>query len=766
MAAALVCLGAAVSSAQQPPADLSSDLDVLMKAALAHREDNRLLLQQYILDEAERFRVEGPGRTPLYGRDRQFAWYIRDGIHVRSPVRADGVPVPADAREAYEQEWMHQERARLARRDQRDGRAAPRPAVPDDPAPGASNLPIAAPRFVSEAYFLDFKFEPGNYFLAGRETLEGRQVLRIEYYPEQMFSGDPDRDAEPEERRAQRSDKEREQEDAVRRNLNKTALITLWVDPAERQIVKYTFDNVWMDFLPGAWLARVDDVHTSMTMGQPFPGVWLPRGLEVDASFSLASGTFGVRYDRAFSNYRLAETKSTIRVPKAARARRPSGVLTEARPTRAWTIVPSAFVLPAAVLAFAGGWAAAAAPPAQAASPEIVREVRVHGNVTVPDDEVLRLAGITLGQPLDDRTIEDITVRLDRSGVFDSIEVRKRFRSLEASPDVTLILLVHEKAGVAVTPDGQVRTPSPVRRLTSRLQFLPILGYEDGYGWTYGGRVSTTGLLGAGEHLSVPLSWGGTRRAVLEARRDFRRGPLSSISASTGIVQRENPRFGLDDQRAGVWGRAERRLAGGLAVGASGGSERVRFGGARDSLATVGADVTLDTRRSPSFPRNAVLARAGWTGLSFGDIPGVIDRVDLGARGYAGVVGQLVFAGRVDYTGANAALPPSERLLLGGWASLRGTRAGALDGDRRLLASAEVRLPLTSVLSGSKLGVLAFYDRGTVWDTGARLAEASWRSGAGGGVFIIAPFVTLTLDVAHGFPDGDTRVHFGTGFSF
>ena len=38
--------------------------------------------------------------------------------------------------------------------------------------------------------------------------------------------------------------------------MNKTALVTLWVDPVEHQIVKYTFDNVWMDFLPARWLVR------------------------------------------------------------------------------------------------------------------------------------------------------------------------------------------------------------------------------------------------------------------------------------------------------------------------------------------------------------------------------------------------------------------------------------------------------------------------------------------------------------------------------
>ena len=37
---------------------------------------------------------------------------------------------------------------------------------------------------------MEFKFEPGNYYLAGREQLDGQQVLRIEYYPTRMFSDD------------------------------------------------------------------------------------------------------------------------------------------------------------------------------------------------------------------------------------------------------------------------------------------------------------------------------------------------------------------------------------------------------------------------------------------------------------------------------------------------------------------------------------------------------------------------------------------------
>ena len=44
------------------------------------------------------------------------------------------------------------------------------------------------PRFISEVQFLAFKFEPGNYYFVGRETLAGREVLRIEYYPRRLFS--------------------------------------------------------------------------------------------------------------------------------------------------------------------------------------------------------------------------------------------------------------------------------------------------------------------------------------------------------------------------------------------------------------------------------------------------------------------------------------------------------------------------------------------------------------------------------------------------
>ncbi len=101
--------------------------------------------------------------------------------------------------------------------------------------------------------------------------------------------------------------------------MNKTALVTLWVDPTNHQIVKYTFDNVWLDFLPAAWLVRVDSMRASMTMFQPFEGVWLPKGMEISAAVTLANGSFEAGYTRGFADYRQADVKTKIRIPKLAR---------------------------------------------------------------------------------------------------------------------------------------------------------------------------------------------------------------------------------------------------------------------------------------------------------------------------------------------------------------------------------------------------------------------------------------------------------------
>jgi hypothetical protein len=321
-----------------------TDLDAFMARALERREVNRRVLNDYILSEVESFDVLAPGRVPLYRFKREYAWYVREGIHVRSPVRYDGVAIDEEARRRYEDRWYDRERQRQKREAEKKakggaevGEQAP---VPGGAGPGEVGVgQVLEPRFVSEAYFLDFKFEPGNYYLVGRETLDNHEVLRVEYYPTRMFADepDPDRDAEltislgdsppkaqeqkpkePKPRREQ-SQKEKDFEAAIERKMNKTSLVTLWIDPAEHQIVQYTFDNVWMDFLPGRWLVRVDDIKASMRMGQPFKGVWLPQAITIHAGVTLASGSYEARYARTFSDFREADVTSKIRVKDGSR---------------------------------------------------------------------------------------------------------------------------------------------------------------------------------------------------------------------------------------------------------------------------------------------------------------------------------------------------------------------------------------------------------------------------------------------------------------
>jgi surface antigen Omp85-like protein/surface antigen-like variable number repeat protein len=763
----LVCLlgrPASLPAAQiAPPASRpapNNELDAFMAKVLEKREINRQTLEQYVLDEVEQVDVLGPSRMPVYRQKREFTWYVRDGLHVRSPVRFDGVAVGERARTEYEEEWAMRERGRLARKAEKErgegGKAADAPAAAQDaPEAGpAGSTPIPTPRFVSEAYFMDFKFEPGNYYLVGREQLEGQTVLRIEYYPTRMFNDNDDderRDRKREPRR--QNQREREIEQRIERQMNKTALVTLWVDPAEHQIVRYTFDNVWMDFLPGGWLVKVDDIKASMTMGQPFPGVWLPREINIHAGVTLASGPLEAAYARRFSDYKQADVATKIRVPKL-----------EAR--------SSPCCAAAAEHAASGPFVAAAddladAPDGSAADrQDVIAEIRVHGNAYLKDEEVIRLAGIAVGQSLDQNGVGAIEQRLTSSGFFDTVEVRKRYRSLDAAGDVAIVLLVHERPGQKAELATEPPSPWPWSRVKSRVMFLPILGYDDGYGFTYGARISTVDLLGAGERLSVPLTWGGTRRAALEFERTFKRGPLTRIESTYGISQRENPRFEIDDRRVEWTARAERSFARVVRAGIATSQGTVAFDQLDDRTWTLGADVALDTRGDPAFPRNAVYLGAGWNALHVRRLEEPINRWTTDARGYVGVIRQAVLAGRVQYSSADRTLPPYERYLLGGASTLRGFDAGAFAGDRMFVSSAELRVPITSVLSGAKLGVTAFMDAGKAWDVGQRLEDAAWHRGVGGGLFLIATIVRLNLDVAHGLKDGDTRVHFAAGFAF
>ncbi len=319
-----VCHSAAPSESRQT----GNDLDQFMAQVLARRDDNWRKLQQYVLDERETADFLGPGRIRLFAMDREYEWYIRDGVFVRSPVKFDGVTLGEEDRRKAEQEWIGQEKDRQKSDAAKSAAVLQGAPAPDTDNPGSLDSILKStrePQFVSAAYFMRFKFEPGHYAFVGPETYEGRQVLRIEYYPRRLYDDDgPGHDEGKQGKQGEQGeqgkqgeqaekDKEQKLEERITRQMNKTALVTLWIEPASHQIVQYRFENLPLDFLPARSMVRVDGFGATMKMGQPFPGVWLPQDIDASGSFTMALGTCDAHYAVRYRNYREASVAVKIK---------------------------------------------------------------------------------------------------------------------------------------------------------------------------------------------------------------------------------------------------------------------------------------------------------------------------------------------------------------------------------------------------------------------------------------------------------------------
>ena len=296
------------------------------------REVNRQTLKQYILDETEDVRgarSRADGRCT--GTKRDFTWYVRDGDARAQPAsvqRRDRRR--GSARPQYETQLdrsasaQRQERKRAKKeREESERPHRPRRRRRSRGTPDAHRAPL---RLRSVLHGLQVRAGQLLPRRAGTARREGRRSGSSTTRPPVQRRG---RQREGRRERSTRSRpsptrQERARSSSTSRTsiakMNKTALVTLWVDPTEHQIVKYTFDNVWLDFLPGAWLVRIDDLRASMTMGQPFPGVWLPRGMNIHAGLTLAIGSFEAGYERDLLRSTARRTSSRrLKVPKEQR---------------------------------------------------------------------------------------------------------------------------------------------------------------------------------------------------------------------------------------------------------------------------------------------------------------------------------------------------------------------------------------------------------------------------------------------------------------
>ncbi len=266
----MIRIGLLALLATQAP---TNDIDAFMKEVLEQRDINWEQYHEYFCRERAELIIEGslPG-VPIQGFQKEFLWFVRDGYFVRSPVSVDGVAISREQRDREEEKWIE----RMKKRD--------RERSPD------------------REGFMGFKFEPGNYFFAGRKQFEGRELLAVEYFPEDGFSDDDDEEDD-------------EEDDEFDAQFNKTLLVTMLIDPDEHQIVQMTIDNYGFDFLPGRWLVQLDTFEASMVMHKPFEDVWLPRDINGYGKITTAAGGLSLRYTTAFYDYAKAETGATFRFP-------------------------------------------------------------------------------------------------------------------------------------------------------------------------------------------------------------------------------------------------------------------------------------------------------------------------------------------------------------------------------------------------------------------------------------------------------------------
>lgn len=394
---------------------------------------------------------------------------------------------------------------------------------------------------------------------------------------------------------------------------------------------------------------------------------------------------------------------------------------------------------------------------------ERVAAVRVQGNTLTPEADIVRLAAVPAGTEVTPALLDEVTARVRRGGRFERVEVLKRYASIADLSQVLLVVIVDEGAiAVRAMRDGQAARA--VRRRGPPLMFLPLLGSDDGYGFTYGALLAMPNVAGPKTRVSVPLTWGGERRAGVELEKRAGGSRFARVRIGGALLQRENRALAATDTRQQAWLRGEREMARALRLGAWAGLDHVSFAAGDHVVVRTGADAAFDTRVDPMLSRNAVYVRAAVErlGVRHGAAP---LRTLLDASAYLGAIGPSTLVVRIYRDGASEPVPGYLKVLRGRDATLRGFRAGTEAGDTTAAGSLELRVPVTSPLSLGKLGVRAFIDAATAYDAGAHLRRQHFERGIGGGVWFTATVIRLALDVAHG-SNGGTRAQLSSGLLF
>jgi len=369
-----VVLAALLAASAAPPGHLSrqrsaeSSLDALMREVLQERDRTTGRLLRFAFRETEVLSVRGQDEVaPLQSSVRELAWGERDGLLVREAVSRDGVAVEE---------------------------------------PGHSWDPVEIPppeRFSLDRFWawdgiFYFPYEPGRYFLAGVETFEGQEVLRVEYYPRLLFARPGDGSA-------------------IGAEVDATSLVTMLVSRAQRRIVAWHYQSIGLQFLPFRWLVQVGAVSASMIIDAAPDGTWLPRRAVLRARASTAPSQITLQVTRDFYDIREADSGDPVPLPSGEG----DSELPDIDAPTSW-------------------------PPD--GEPDTVTAVTFHGNYSLPDGQLGGIAGVGPGDAFYQGLPQEVRARLLGSGLVDRAEVRVRGDN-QGGDGAELINVVRQRPGFA-----------------------------------------------------------------------------------------------------------------------------------------------------------------------------------------------------------------------------------------------------------------------------------------------------------------------------
>jgi outer membrane protein assembly factor BamA len=371
--------------------------------------------------------------------------------------------------------------------------------------------------------------------------------------------------------------------------------------------------------------------------------------------------------------------------------------------------------------------------------------VRVMGNYTIADDDLIEIAAVNIGDEWNDSKLAETRRNLLKTGRFKLVEIKIRSRGSVANGPVILIIKVEEK-----------------EEIINKLMFFPLVSYSEDYGWSYGAQLAVDDFFGFDDFITIPLQWGGQKKIAAEmASTDF--PGLNKIMAKASWQRRMNPFYQIEETRKSVALEAAKRL-GFLIFEGSFEKTAVTFG-VEDNFLRVGGSVRFDNRQNSMLPHEALLLKAGWDSYSSDNWIDSFSVVSLESSAFLRVFGQLFVAGNFSFEEASDFRPTYLKKFIGGADSLRGYASASFIGDSSLLASAEIRYAFLPTEIPAKLGLALFYDAGKVWDAVQEMNDVDLRNSVGFSAFGLFSGYGVRMDVARNM-DAEWRWHFSTSMKF